>query len=245
MTKLTNEQLHYLNMYSVYIEKPKQPLCSLHDVTQCTDEQITHLLATIQQASGCPSQTVTSSFFTRRYGLFISMQFYFLTQYDEIWEGNFNDFYFGVVEEFGNQTISMFTSREYWRNVSRETRETTIRHILHEQCAPFIQQIQRVSNLAALTHWENFFGYLLWHYHVLLEQEDTHAQAIVDLNILQSDAVWEGIADHSLFASYTRGLLPSDLLNTTVRTTCCFSKDVPGLMQCGFCPLKKAKSKRK
>lgn len=239
MITLTNEQLHYLNMYSVYLDKPQHAICHVYDVIHHTKEEISELLAIVQEVSGCPNQAVTSSFFTRRYGLFISMQFYFLTQYDEIWEGDFKDLKLGVVEEFGNQTISLFTSRKNWRNVSRETRESTIRTILHEQCAPIIRQMRQVSQLTARTHWENIFGYLLWHYHVLLENEDTCEQAKIDLQLLQSDALWEGIADHSLFAAYTKALSPSQLLNTTVRTTCCFSKDVPGLMQCGFCPLKK------
>lgn len=239
MTNLTNEQLHYLNMYSVYLGKPQQPISNLHDMLHYTSEQMEQFLLTIQQVSGCPNKTVTSSFFTRRYGLFISMQFYFLTQYDEVWEGDLKDLQFGIIEEFGNQTISLFTSRENWRNVSRETRESTIHNILHEQCVPLIRQMRKASQLTSLTHWENIFGYLLWHYHVLLENEDTREQANMDLQLLQRDDLWDGIADHSLFAAYTKGLSPSQLLNTTVRTTCCFSKDVPGLMQCGFCPLKK------
>ena len=63
-------------------------------------------------------------------------------------------------------------------------------------------------------------------------------EARADLDMLKDDAFWEGIAPASLFAAYLNGREPSALLNTEVRTTCCFSKDVPGLMQCGFCPLK-------
>ena len=63
-------------------------------------------------------------------------------------------------------------------------------------------------------------------------------EARADFDMLKDDAFWEGIAPRSLFATYLKGCEPSALLNTEVRTTCCFSKDVPGLMQCGFCPLK-------
>ena len=84
--------------------------------------------------------------------------------------------------------------------------------------------------------WENVFGFLLWHYAVMLSRPSTAKQARIDLEILKSDEVWEGIAPQSLFNTYLKGLEPAQLLNTTVRTTCCFSKDVPGLLKCGFCP---------
>ena len=72
---------------------------------------------------------------------------------------------------------------------------------------------------------------------VLLDHPSTAKQARIDLEILKLNEVWEGIASKSLFNTYLKGLEPSQLLNTTVRTTCCFSKDVPGLQKCGFCPI--------
>lgn len=236
MTKLTRDQIKQLNMYSVYVEKPKLPLFTLHDLL--TENKTEEILQTIQVVSKSPNKTVTASYFSRRFGMFISMQFYQLATYDEIWKGANTDFLFAKNHEYGNQTISMFVRSEDWTDVTTAKREDVIRFILYEQCHAVIQEIRTITNLSALTLWENIFGYLLWHFHVLLENPATADEAREDLNLLKSDTLWQGISDTSLFENYLKGSEPSRLLNTTVRTTCCFSKDVPGLMQCGFCPLK-------
>lgn len=236
MTKLTRDQIKQLNMYSVYVEKPKLPLFTLHDLL--TENKTEEILQTIQVVSKSPNKTVTASYFSRRFGMFISMQFYQLATYDEIWKGANTYFLFAKNHEYGNQTISMFVRSEDWTDVTTAKREDVIRFILYEQCHAVIQEIRTITNLSALTLWENIFGYLLWHFHVLLENPATADEAREDLNLLKSDTLWQGISDTSLFENYLKGSEPSRLLNTTVRTTCCFSKDVPGLMQCGFCPLK-------
>ena len=114
----------------------------------------------------------------------------------------------------------------------------SFKRILQDECGAVIRQIRTVTSISPLTLWENIFGFLLWQYHVLLANPGTSVEARADLDILKDDTLWEGIAPRSLFATYLKGCEPSALLNTEVRTTCCFSKDVPGLMQCGFCPLK-------
>ena len=236
MTKLTTDQIKQLNMYSVYVEKPKQPLFTLYDVLNGNKTE--EILQTVQAVSQSPNKTVTASYFLRRFGMFISMQFYQLTTYDEIWKGENTDFLFAEKHEFGNQTISMFVRSEDWIDVTAIKREEIIRFILYEQCHAVIKKTRTTTNLSALTLWENIFGYLLWHFHVLLENPATADEAQEDLNLLKHDALWKDISDTSLFSTYLKGSEPSTLLNTTVRKTCCFSKDVPGLMQCGFCPLK-------
>ena len=133
----------------------------------------------------------------------------------------------------------MFVQDDDWRNVEDGERSKVIQDILENQCDAIIRQTKTVANVSSLTLWESIFGFLLWHYHVLLENPGTAEEARADLNLLKDDMLWEGIAPRSLFAVYLKGLEPSALLNTVVRTTCCLSKDVPGLMQCGFCPLKR------
>jgi ferric iron reductase protein FhuF len=123
--------------------------------------------------------------------------------------------------------------------VEDDERNVIIRDILKNQCDAVIRQTRTAANVSSLTLWESVFGFLLWHYHVLLETPGTVDEARADLHLLKDDVLWEGIAPRSLFAVYLKGLEPSALLNTVVRTTCCLSKDVPGLMQCGFCPLLK------
>lgn len=239
MTKLTIDQIRQLNMYSVYIDTPERKLFSLE--TLLDPNKTEDVLIAVQTISHSPNKTVAASYFMRRVGMFIAMQFYNLASYDEVWDGKKDRLVFGAKEEFGNHTVSMFTQTDDWREVEDIERREVIKSILKNECDAIIRQIRTVANISSLTLWESVFGFLLWHYHVLLENPGTAEEARADLEVLKDDEVWEGIAPRSLFAVYLKGAEPSALLNTVVRTTCCLSKDVPGLMQCGFCPLKRSK----
>lgn len=236
MTILTTDQLRQLNMYSIYIEEPVHPLFSLRSLLD--QKQTGELLDIVQTVSGSPSREVAASYFMRRVGMFIAMQFYNLAAYEEVWAGDRDRLQFGAKEEYGKLSVSIFAAAEDWQDIDGGQREDIIRDILAFSDS-IIQQIRTISSISPLTLWENIFGFLLWQYHVLLSNPATAVEAREDLNALKDDRLWSGIASRSLFATYLRGCEPSALLNTEVRKTCCFSKDVPGLMQCGFCPLKK------
>ena len=239
MTKLTMDQIKQLNMYSVYTDSPEQIIFSLE--TLFDPNKTEDILIVVQTISRSPNKTVAASYFMRRIGMFIAMQFYNLASYDEVWDGKKDRLVFGAKEEFGNLAVSMFAHPEDWRDVADDERQEVIKSILKNECDAVIRQIRTVANISSLTLWESVFGFLLWHYHVLLENSGTAVEARADLEILKDDEVWKDIAPRSLFAVYLNGSEPSALLNTVVRTTCCLSKDVPGLMQCGFCPLKKTR----
>ena len=235
MRKLTINQLNQLNMYSVYTELPKRELFTLETLL---GEHTKDALSIVQVVSGSPNKTVAASYFMRRLGMFIAMQFYNLVAYDEVWDGEKNRLLFGAKKEFGNLTVSTFAHSDDWYEVEDNNRRDVIRRILLVECDSVIRKIKTIAPVSTLTLWENIFGFLLWQFHVLLSNPETAEVARADLNLLKDDTLWEGISPRSLFASYLKGYEPSALLNTKVRTTCCFSKDVPGLMQCGFCPLK-------
>lgn len=235
MTNLTSEQIRQLNSYSVYLTPSAHPLFTLQDLLM--DEKTADCLNTVQSVSGCPNSTVTASFFMRRVGMFLSMQLYNLAAYEEVWDGKADGIIFGAIEEYGNKTVSIYATESDWQSVEEDEHEAAIRKILLKTDA-IIRQLRTVSSVSPLTLWENVFGFLLWHFHVLLGSPATSEEARADLTVLQDDQIWADIAPRSLFATYLNGREPSELLNTTVRKTCCFSKDVPGLMQCGFCPLK-------
>lgn len=235
MTNLTSEQIRQLNSYSVYLTSPSHPLFTLEDLL--VNEKTANCLNAVQAVSGCPNSTVTASFFMRRIGMFLSMQLYNLAAYEEVWDGDEDSIVFGAIEEYGNKTVSLYAKESDWKYIEENDREAAIRKILLNADA-IIRQLRTDSSVSPLTLWENVFGFLLWQYHVLLDNPVTSKEARLDLDILKNDQTWAGIAQRSLFAVYLNGRDPSDLLNMTVRKTCCFSKDVPGLMQCGFCPLK-------
>ncbi len=235
MTNLTRDQIRQLNMYSIYVDVPEHRLFSLENLLDPVKTDA--VLSTIQTISRSPNKTVAASYFMRRYGMFSAMQFYNLATYDEVWEGLPNNYWFGAKEEYGNMTVSTFVEAKDWVTVEDGERRRIVRRILTDTDT-IIRQLRTVANISPLTLWENVFGFLLWHYYVLLGDPTTAEKARGDLDMLKSDALWEGLASHSRFAMYLKGSEPSALLNTKVRTTCCLSKDVPGLMQCGFCPLK-------
>ncbi len=231
MTTLTNDQIRQLNMYSTYVTPPAHPLFTLKQL------QDIDFLSIVQAVTGIDNRTVAASYLMRRYGMFASIQFVMLATYDELWLGGLDDLQFAANVEYGNKSISMYINKIHYVDVENLPRQVLIQKILKDQIHSLIKKIREHSSVSPLTLWENVFGFLLWHYSVMLSDSSTSKQARIDLEILKSDEVWDGIAPKSLFNTYLKGLEPAHLLNTTVRTTCCFSKDVPGLIKCGFCPL--------
>ncbi|MFX3673048.1 MAG: hypothetical protein ACE3JQ_01190 [Paenisporosarcina sp.] len=231
MTTLTNDQIRQLNMYSTYITPPKHPLFT-HEQLQQVD-----VLPVVKTITGIENTVVAASYLMRRYGMFVSTQLVMLTTYNELWMGHKNEIQFGAITEYGNQSISMYIDKHQYRDVTDQPRDAMIRYVLHEQIHPMIVEMRKHSNISPLTLWENVFGFLLWHFYVMLGNSATMDKARIDFNLLKTDELWNGIAPKSLFGVYLKGCEPSQLINTMVRTTCCFSKDVPGLQACGFCPL--------
>lgn len=235
MTNLTTEQRRQLNSYSVYTEPSTQPLFTFADVLDST--KTAHCVEIIQAISQSPNESVAISYFMRRFGMFIAMQLTQLAAYDEWWRGDDTHLQFGAIKEYGKVNVSTFTRDDDWDTIDDSNRQEAIRTLLEESHV-LIQQFRTVTAISPITLWENIFGFVLWQYYVLLENPATAEEARADFEALKQDALWEGIAHQSRFATYLKGSEPKTLVNTTVRSTCCFSKDVPGLMQCGFCPLK-------
>lgn len=234
MTTLTSDQIRELNSYSTYLTEPEHPVFTLADVLD--PAKVQSIIQVIQTVSQSPNEVVATSFFVRRLGMFFAMQLYNLAAYDEMWNGTAEELQFGALEEFGNKTISTFAKIDDWQMIDDEDRHAYIKRLLEDAHA-VITSLRSAVPISPLTLWENIFGFWLWQYHVLLMDPASEMEAREDLDVLKDDATWTGIADHSRFATYLNGSEPSALLNTTVRKTCCFSKDVPGLIRCGFCPL--------
>ncbi len=231
MTTLTNDQIRQLNMYSTYISQPKHSLFTLEQLHQV------NILPVIKTVTGIEKDAVAASYFMRRYGMFVSTQFVMFITYEEMWIGKENQVQFGAINEYGNMSVSTFISPKDYQDTSTISPKELVHHILHEQIQPMIHALRNYSSVSPLTLWENVFGFMLWHFHVMLNTTPTAEIAREVLDLLKEDDMWTGISTHSLFATYLKGSEPSLLLNTKIRTTCCFSKDVPGLQACGFCPL--------
>lgn len=232
MTTLTANQISQLHSNGVYTTPPEHPIFTLQNLID--EEEVLPVLQTVSQS---PNSTVAASFFMRRYGMFTAMQLVQYIQYEELWNGKNDELVFGAVHEYGNMTVSTYPDRDGWIEVSILDAADIIRNLL-VQIQTVIKSLRSASSISPNVLWENVFGFWLWQFHVMLNDPACSDEARIVFNHLKDDLLWEGISSHSRFSSYLNGCEPTNLLNTTVRKTCCFSKDVPGLMQCGFCPLK-------
>ena len=228
MTTLSNDQIKQLNNYSIYVKPMGTTLFHANNIHSSLD--------IIKLISNAPNDPIAASFFMRRVGMFISMQFYMMTVYDEIWDGPLEQLQFFSTTEYGIKTISTYIPEEFFRDV-KENRADDILLILEQQCFAIIQQIRTKCSISPVTLWENVFGYLLWHYYTFFENPVIEEQALEDWTLLQDEGIWSNFTSKSYLATYLKGKRPAQLMNTTVRTTCCFSKDIPGLQKCGFCPI--------
>ncbi|MEK4484137.1 hypothetical protein MHH81_00860 [Psychrobacillus sp. FSL H8-0484] len=228
MTTLSNDQIRQLNNYSVYLAPIGR---SLFDA-----KNVENALPVIKLISQAPNDPIAASYFMRRVGMFISMQFYMMTMYDEIWDGPLEQLHFFSTTEYGNKTIGTYIREEHFRHV-RGNRSEEVQLILEHQCDAIIQKLRSQCSISPITLWENVFGYLLWHYYVFFDNPAIADQAKQDWILLQNEEIWSSFTSKSYLAVYLKGKSPAELINSKVRSTCCFSKDIPGLQKCGFCPI--------
>lgn len=235
MPALTMDQVIMLDSYKVYTTEPKRTLFTLERLSkEFFQEEFGDLMQGITNAS---SKVAAVSHFTKRYGQFIAMQFYMLTAYDEIWDGDFNDLQFDATEEFGNFTICMFANPNDWRYVNEDERLYTIKQILKKQCYEIVLAMRYTTAISPKVIWENIFVHITNVYAKLVEDSALADKAMDDLEILEDASTWAEFANKSLYYDYTQGRSPSQLVNQPIRKSCCLSKDIPGLAECGYCPL--------
>lgn len=235
MPALSYDQVRQLNTYSIFTEEPERPLFTLANLHK--DFYLTDFRNLMMGVTNAATEAAAISHFGRRYGMFVAMQFYMLTTYDEIWDGKPEDIRFAIINEFGMHTLGLYVNPNDFRYVEDDERERVMTDILYK-ASVVIAQLRKTTSISPLILWENIFGYMLWHFHTLLENPALADRAFEDLEMLEDKNVWRYFSDKSLFLNYTGGKNPSALINIPVRKSCCFSKDIPGLIACGFCPIK-------
>ncbi len=236
MPALTTDQVLMLDSYNVYTTVPKRTLFTLERVHKefFQETEFADLMLGITSAK---SKTAAISHFSKRYGQFIAMQFYMLTAYDLIWDGDERDLQFDATKENGLYTICMFANPNDWRYVDDSERQNVISTILYKQCYQIVQDLRNTTSISPRVIWDNFFVHIVNVYAKLLDDPRIADQAMDDLECLESAEVWNRFSDKSLFYEYTKGKAPASLVNQPIRKSCCLSKDIPGLGACGYCPL--------
>lgn len=235
MPALTYDQLAFLNSYSIFTEEPETPLFTLENVHK--EFFLPDLLKLLMEITQAGTEAAAVSHFGFRYGMFVASQFYFLAAYDEIWDGKMEDVRYFLVHEYGINTLGTYITPTDFRYVEEKEREYVISKILY-QAHQTIMQLRQTTTISPLTLWENIFGYMLWNYYKLIQNPMIADRAFEDIEILEDSKVWQRFSNKSWFYQYTNGKSPMELINTPVRRSCCFSKDIPGLKICTFCPLK-------
>ncbi|MEB7770827.1 Fe-S oxidoreductase [Kurthia gibsonii] len=235
MPALTMEQVLTLDAHQVYTVEPKRTLFTLERIRkEFFQEELGELMQGITEAS---SKAAAISHLSKKYAQFIAMQFYMLTAYDEIWDGDERDLQFDVTEVNGVFTVCMFANPNDWRYVQEGDRASVMKWILWKQCYEIIQALRNTTSISPKVLWDNLFVQLTITYAKLLEDPMLADRAMDDLEMLESAEVWSIFTDHSLYLDYTKGRAPQDLVGQPIRKSCCLSKDIPGVGECGYCPL--------
>lgn len=236
MPALTMDQVLMLDSYNVYTTPPVRSLFTLDRVHKqfFQEDEMGDLMQGITNAT---LKAAAISHFSKRYGQFIAMQFYMLTAFDEVWDGNEEDLRFDATNENGVYTICMFANPNDWRYVDDNDRAYTMATILYKQCYQVVQDLRNVTAISPRVIWDNFFVHITNIYAKLLDDPLLADRAMDDLELLESPEVWARFSQKSLYYDYTKGKAPASLVNQPIRKSCCLSKDIPGLGACGYCPL--------
>ena len=229
MPDLQADQVAALERFSVYVDEQSNVFSSVADVL--SESGSDKLFELVQRLSGAPTATVATSVYMRRHGFFIAAQLHVLSEYNLLWAGDLKDVSL-VIE---NDTILFSVPSDGFRN--EQNREQEIRFILETYGHPVVDYLSKRTKIAKLILWENIWGYVLWMYSMLLEENSSVAQQ--DLDVLLEDETWKPAMRRSPFKQYLNNKQALDAMANYKRLTCCLYKELPNTDKCPYCPLAK------
>ncbi|MEZ7173476.1 hypothetical protein [Sporosarcina sp. OR05] len=229
MPELNAEQLAALERFNVSISDQPMGLMKIEDLlTHAGSSQIIHL---IQTQMGAPTDAVALSIFMRRYGFFIAAHLHMLSKFDLQWTGRLED----IAVEVGEGNLSFSIPSEPFRTV--QEREHDIRFLLEQYGHPVVNYLSKRAPISKLILWENIWGYVIWMYSMLFQENSPSAQD--DLNFLLHDATWTPQLRRSPFKQFLQNEPILEAMTNYKRTTCCLYKELPNTEKCPYCPLNK------
>lgn len=229
MPDLQADQVAALERFSVHVDEQSNVFSSVADVL--SESGSDKLFELVQRLSGAPTTTVATSVYMRRHGFFIAAQLHVLSEYNLLWAGDLKDVSL-VIE---NDTILFSVPSDGFRN--GQNREQEIRFILETYGHPVVDYLSKRTKIAKLILWENIWGYVLWMYSMLLEENSSVAQQ--DLDVLLEDETWKPAMRRSPFKQYLNNKQALDAMANYKRLTCCLYKELPNTDKCPYCPLAK------
>lgn len=229
MIKLHASQQTALERFSVHVVEQPNTFLSVEGALSELGSHI--LFEKIHELSGAPTDTVAASIYMRRHGFFIAAQLHLISEHNLLWAGNLED----ISLFTDNDTLLFSVPTTGFRNV--KNREEDIRFILESYGHPVIEYVSKRAKIAKLILWENVWGYVLWMYSMLLQENSSFAQH--DLTILLEDETWKPAMRRSPFKQYLNNQQALDAMADYKRTTCCLLKELPNTDKCPYCPLSK------
>nr|WP_218843317.1 hypothetical protein [Sporosarcina sp. JAI121] len=218
-----------MKRFSVHVGEQSNVFSSVADVL--SESGSDKLFEKVKSLSGASDDTVASSVYMRRHGFFIAAQLHFLSEYDLLWAGDLEDISLFIE----NETILFSVPAASFR--SAQNREQDIRFILESYGHPVVDYLSKRGKIAKLILWENVWGYVLWMYSMLLQENSLFAQQ--DLDVLLEDETWKPAMRRSPFKQYLKNQLALDAMANFKRVTCCLYKELPNTDKCPYCPLAK------
>ena len=215
-----------LERLSVIVNDTRQPLFTLADLQSQQDLQ--HVLKTIQDITDAPTDAVAASIFFRRLGFFFAAQFQTLTVYNKVFAGSLSSV--GVI--WDDLTFKFAIPEDEFIVV--DNKEDGIRFILETYGHPLIENVSKQAKIPKLILWENIWGYVIWVYSQLIAEDVESASS--DLDIMFIDEIWKPQLRRSPFKQFLQNQTALEAMKEYKRVTCCLLKEMPDGKKCPYCP---------
>lgn len=183
------------------------------------------LMQEIVHATGAPSEAVATSIFMRRFGFFMTAQFYLLA-HNKMWDGPLGE----IQLENTEGTIAFLIDDHY----IRERREGDLEKVLKTYALPVVNSFSKAGHVSKIILWENLWGYMIWMYGMLDSE-----QAEADVADLLADELWQPEMKRSFFRQFLGARSFEEAKAEYKRITCCLYKELPNNDKCPYCPLQK------
>lgn len=215
-----------LERLSVFLDKAHEPFMTLAEAQ--TEHGIEHLLQTVRDLTDAPTDTVAASVFFRRLGFFMAAQFQTIAVHKKMFAGPLEH-----VNVFHEDKTFKFSvpSADF---VCVDASEPALRFVLETYGHPLVELYCKQAKIPKLVLWENIWGYVIWVYGQMI-QENVES-AVKDLDVLLLDETWKPHMRRSPFKQYLQNESALDAMKDYKRVTCCLLKEMPETDKCPYCP---------
>ena len=227
MPKLNDEHIASLERFGVFLNRQSDAFSNAQAILSETAS--TELFSEIKALTGAPTDAVAASVYMRRHGFFLTGLFHMLSNFNLQFTGKLED----VSLFIENGTIQFSILPDSFEVV--QDRNEAIRSLLGQYGHPVVEYMSKRAHVSKLILWENVWGYVLWMYSMLLNEECPAAQS--DLDLLLEDELWKPHMRRSPFKQYLQNEEALAAMANYKRTTCCLLKELPDTEKCPYCPL--------